>query len=61
MAWDFVQKGKLLFECDGCSIVEEFDGDDFDAAWKSLEDQGWRARKIGGIWTHTCQRCGTNS
>ena len=52
------QKGKLLFECDGCGTVEEFDGDvNFNLAWNTLKEKGWKTRKTGDVWTHACSRC----
>lgn len=54
------QKGRLLFECDACSTVEEFDSRDFHEAWEALKEQGWTVRKIDEAWVHGCPRCGVS-
>lgn len=51
------QKGKILFECDGCGEVLETKRSDIDAANQVRKDQGWVARPEGSEWKHYCPGC----
>jgi hypothetical protein len=55
------QKGDFIFECDGCSAVLETDQADFGVAIKMLKRNGWKARKTGDVWSHSCESCGAKS
>jgi len=52
------QKGDLVFECDTCGETYESATSDFSAAWNQAKRDGWRAKKIGSEWVHTCPVCG---
>lgn len=55
------QHGKLIIECDGCSEIHEGDSFDFNEVWTVAKQEGWRAKKIGDVWTHRCPTCAENS
>lgn len=51
-------RGVLTFECDSCDeLFEWHDVEEFGAAWNDAKHQGWRAKKIGTEWVHTCPDC----
>jgi hypothetical protein len=52
------QRGKIIFECNVCGQSLEPDTADFNEAKRTLDDNGWRARKIGSDWLHGCDKCG---
>lgn len=52
------QHGDIVFECDSCGIETlETKTSDFGAAWKMAKREGWRTRKIGTLWVHSCPQC----
>lgn len=51
------QKGKLLFECDTCSEVFEPGTGNFEDGWNKAKAEGWKATKVGELWTHSCGQC----
>jgi hypothetical protein len=50
-------KGQFEFECDRCREVFDPDTGNFTAAIERSAMEGWRAKKVGDDWTHTCARC----
>lgn len=52
------QHGKIVFECDVCGETLETDEREFAEAKAVLDDEGWRARKLGADWMHYCPECG---
>ena len=52
------QLGEYIFECDVCGDVLNTDDRDFNAARDALTNSGWKARKIGSDWCHSCPACG---
>jgi hypothetical protein len=55
------QHGKFLVECDSCDEVLETGTGDFDEAREKLRQEGWKARKLAGVWLHGCPKCGAPS
>ena len=53
------QHGKIVFECDDCGAVLETGESDFSDAVSAMRDAGWTSRKIGDVWTHKCEECGS--
>ena len=51
------QKGKYVFECDGCGDVFESNTDDFDLAQLKRGEAGWIAFKEKDEWKHKCVSC----
>lgn len=52
------REGQRIFSCDSCSEIEVGDADvSFTAAWDDLQEEGWRAEKIGIDWVHCCPSC----
>jgi hypothetical protein len=52
------QHGMIIFECDVCGDTLETGERDFNEA-KAIQDrEGWKARKIGSDWCHSCPDCG---
>ena len=51
------QHGALIFECDTCSETYEPETKDFNEAWAKAKGDGWRATRVGDIWTHSCPQC----
>jgi len=51
------QNGDLVFECDECGETFESATSDFNSAWNQAKRDGWRVRKIGTEWVHTCSGC----
>lgn len=51
------ESGVLTFECDTCDELFEWHNQEFDSAWTDAKRQGWRAKKIGDEWVHTCPQC----
>jgi len=49
----------LIFTCDVCGEQDSFvDDADWDAAWRALKADGWRAHKDDDDeWTHKCPDC----
>lgn len=52
------QRGEFIFECDVCGDVLNTDAHKFDDAREALSNAGWKARKIGSDWIHSCAGCG---
>ena len=51
------QGGDIIFECDSCAEVLESGTSNFDSAWNAAKRIGWRVKKIGNEWVHTCPEC----
>jgi hypothetical protein len=52
------QKGKIIFECDGCLETLETDTGYFEEALTILRREGWWATPVeGGDWEHKCPEC----
>jgi len=50
-------KGEITVACDDCGS-EEYSGVlDFAEFIQWLKEQGWKIRKDGDVWTHTCGSC----
>ncbi len=49
----------IIFECDACGDTLETHDDDWNFAWRIAKDAGWRSRKIGNEWAHSCPTCNT--
>lgn len=44
--------------CDSCSYDEDMDNaDNFQEVVDELKAQGWRIRRAGAGWEHTCPDC----
>ena len=52
------QHGLILFECNVCGAVLETEERDFNEAKLIQDREGWKARKIGTDWCHSCSKCG---
>ena len=53
------QHGRIVLECDSCP--ETFEGErgaEWSEVWPVAQREGWRSRKIAGIWLHGCEKCG---
>lgn len=48
----------IIFECDACGDTLETMQSDFSSAWNMAKRNGWRSKKMDGIWEHYC---GANS
>lgn len=51
------QNGKVVFECDLCSDTFEPGTGDFNKAWDAAKEEGWTAKKVGDVFTHSCAAC----
>jgi hypothetical protein len=51
------QNGDLVFECDTCGETFESETSDFNSAWNQAKRDGWRVKKIGTQWVHSCPNC----
>ena len=51
------QGGQIVFECDSCDETLETGTEEFRDAWAHAQREGWRAKKIGTVWTHACPGC----
>lgn len=54
------QKGKLVFECDGCGDVFTTTTGDFELAQALRSEEGWVARRAPdelNKWEHFCPKC----
>lgn len=51
------QHGKLVFECDCCPETFEGESVEFAEAWAAAKRDGWRSKKIGEEWVHSCGKC----
>ncbi len=52
------EDGELVAECNICG--DEFPGgvqNDFHAFVQELKDAGWKIKKDGDEWRHTCPEC----
>ena len=52
------QHGKIQFCCDVCGDVLDTDTRDFTEARTIMGREGWKARKFGNDWVHSCTGCG---
>lgn len=52
------QRGKFIVECDVCGDVLDTEESDFNAARDVMTNNGWKARKFGADWNHSCAGCG---
>lgn len=52
------QHGQIVFECDVCGSTLETEELYFNAAKLILDREGWKARRIGEDWLHSCPNCG---
>lgn len=52
------QHGKIIFECDVCGETLDVDTRDFNKGLRTLNNESWKARKIGADWCHSCPDCG---
>jgi len=52
------QRGKFIFECDVCGDTLDTETSNFNEARQTLENEEWKARKIGSDWVHSCSKCG---
>lgn len=48
------QHGKYIFICDTCDDTLETNEDDFHAAVAVSKREGWKAKRIGDQWSHSC-------
>lgn len=55
------QGGKILVECDSCDEVLDTETADFEEAREAMKREGWRTRRLGGEWVHSCASCGAGS
>lgn len=53
------QHGRLVWECDTCgdATFEGEQGEEFNEAWRRAKADGWKAKKIGAAWVHSCPTC----
>lgn len=53
------QKGKYVFECDGCYASLNTEERDFQTALDVMRNEGWRSTRDGPDeqWKHYCPRC----
>ena len=51
------QKGKYVFECDGCNDTNDTDKNDFYEAREKLKDDEWKVVFDDGTWYHYCPSC----
>jgi hypothetical protein len=51
------QKGNVVFECDTCGESLDSETGSFDSAMNLFRREGWKARKVGDVWTHKCEAC----
>jgi hypothetical protein len=54
------QKGKWLFECNGCGEILDTDTGNFKLAQDARRDEGWSARqkpRSDDEWEHFCPKC----
>lgn len=52
------QKGRIVIECDACGETFEGEpGDEWSAVWPAAQREGWRSRKVGDVWVHSCENC----
>jgi hypothetical protein len=53
-----VQKGNIVFECDGCSDVIDTNIGDGESAMNVFKREGWQAQKgEDETWFHWCKKC----
>lgn len=51
-------KGKRMVECDSCnSTIEQEDGGSFTDFIFTIKESGWKVKKLGSNWIHTCPDC----
>lgn len=52
------QHGKIILECDSCAETFEGEpGDEWSVVWPAAQRDGWRSKKVGDQWEHSCGRC----
>lgn len=52
------QHGKIQIECDSCPEVFEGENNEWDVVWPQARREGWKTKKVGGLWVHGCPKCG---
>ena len=50
--------GEFIMSCNRCEAEEVFETDDFMAMVALAKAAGWKIRKDGDEWVHTCPSCG---
>ena len=59
MSLEFTNPGAFL-SCDtaGCDATMEWtDWIEFHDILREMKDAGWRSKKVGDEWEHTCEAC----
>jgi hypothetical protein len=51
------QHGFILISCDSCDAVFEGASDEWNEVWPEAKREGWKAKKVGGVWVHGCPDC----
>lgn len=51
------EKGELICECNECGSTEYAGTLEFMPFIDELKDKGWKIKKDGEEWTHTCPDC----
>lgn len=50
--------GNMIAQCNHCKDAVEFDeGEEFFDVVKAITKDGWKAKKVGYDWEHTCVDC----
>ena len=49
-------KGTYVVECDHCGAIQSLEPD-FAQAREALHFHGWRTKRQGTEWIHTCPEC----
>jgi len=50
-------RDEFLASCDSCSNTLDIQTSNFNEAVSELKDNGWRIKKIDGVFNHTCPVC----
>lgn len=52
------QHGGIVIECDTCGETHEGErGEEWSSVWPAAQRDGWKSRKIGDEWVHSCSGC----
>lgn len=51
------QYDQIVIECDACENVHEGGSKEWAPVWGEAKRLGWKSRKIGSEWVHTCPDC----
>lgn len=51
----------IELECDSCGQAESDENISWEFFWHTFKTLGWRAKRVGADWIHSCPACAKKS